>query len=163
MILHAHRQVLLVGKDQEQCVPQLVLVQHTLQFLTSLCHAVAVVAVDNKDDTLSVLEIMPPQWSDFVLSTNIPHGKLNVFVLDSLNIESYSESILAGLHRLHRSCYARENEPMVGMVVTISPSLSLYRIVVFPAASRPTIRILISLLPHSLSNNFEIVRPMLRA
>ncbi len=30
---------------------------------------------------------------------------------------------------------------MVGMVVTISPSLSLYKMVVFPAASRPTIRI----------------------
>ena len=28
--------------------------------------------------------------------------------------------------------------PIVGMVVTISPSLSLYRMVVFPAASRPT-------------------------
>ena len=28
--------------------------------------------------------------------------------------------------------------PMVGIVVTISPNLSLYRIVVFPAASNPT-------------------------
>ena len=49
---------------------------------------------------------------------------------------------------------------MVGMVVTISPSLSLYRMVVFPAASRPTIRIRISLRPHSLSNNLEKVIPM---
>lgn len=53
-----------------------------------------------------------------------------------------------------------EDEPIVGMVVTISPSLSLYRIVVFPAASRPTIKILISFFPHSLSNNFEKVRPI---
>ena len=30
--------------------------------------------------------------------------------------------------------------PIVGMVVTISPSLSLYKIVVLPAASRPTVR-----------------------
>ena len=30
------------------------------------------------------------------------------------------------------------NLPMVGMVVTISPSFNLYKIVVFPAASRPT-------------------------
>ena len=29
---------------------------------------------------------------------------------------------------------------MVGIVVTISPSFSLYRIVVFPAASRPTVK-----------------------
>ena len=32
--------------------------------------------------------------------------------------------------------------PMVGMVVTISPSFSLYRMVVLPAASSPTIKIL---------------------
>jgi len=31
-----------------------------------------------------------------------------------------------------------ENVPMVGIVVTISPSLSLYKMVVLPAASRPT-------------------------
>ena len=31
-----------------------------------------------------------------------------------------------------------EYSPIVGMVVTISPSLSLYKMVVFPAASRPT-------------------------
>jgi hypothetical protein len=30
------------------------------------------------------------------------------------------------------------HSPMVGMVVTISPSFSLYRMVVLPAASRPT-------------------------
>lgn len=51
--------------------------------------------------------------------------------------------------------------PIVGIVVTISPSLSLYRIVVFPAASSPTIRIRISFLPHRRSNSFENVRPIL--
>lgn len=50
--------------------------------------------------------------------------------------------------------------PIVGIVVTISPSFSLYRIVVFPAASRPTIKIRISFFPHSLSKSFENVRPM---
>jgi len=35
------------------------------------------------------------------------------------------------------------------MVVTISPSLSLYKMVVLPAASRPTIRIRISFLAKS--------------
>ena len=52
------------------------------------------------------------------------------------------------------------NVPIVGMVVTISPSFNLYRIVVFPAASRPTMRIRISFFPHSRSNSFEILRPM---
>ena len=44
--------------------------------------------------------------------------------------------------------------PIVGIVVTISPSFSLYKIVVFPAASNPTMRILISFLPNRPENNF---------
>lgn len=56
----AYWQILLVGKDQQQSIPELVLVQHTLQFLAGLVHTIAVVAVDNKDDALGVLEIMPP-------------------------------------------------------------------------------------------------------
>ena len=36
---------------------------------------------------------------------------------------------------------ADEDSPMVGMVVTISPSFNLYKMVVLPAASRPTIKI----------------------
>uniref|UniRef100_A0A2P2LC44 Putative adp-ribosylation factor 2 n=1 Tax=Rhizophora mucronata TaxID=61149 RepID=A0A2P2LC44_RHIMU len=50
--------------------------------------------------------------------------------------------------------------PMVGMVVTISPSLSLYKIVVLPAASRPTIRIRISFLAKSRLNSFVKVSPI---
>lgn len=49
---------------------------------------------------------------------------------------------------------------MVGMVVTISPSFSLYRMVVFPAASRPTIRILISFLPKRPLNKLAKTFPM---
>lgn len=65
----------------------------------------------------------------------------------------------AGLRR--RRSPEEQDLPMVGMVVTISPSLSLYRMVVFPAASSPTIKILISFFPQSLSNIFEIDIPIL--
>ena len=53
-------------------------------------------------------------------------------------------------------------KPMVGMVVTISPSLSLYRMVVLPAASRPTIRMRTSFLPNSLPKTLLKDKPMLR-
>jgi len=49
---------------------------------------------------------------------------------------------------------------MVGIVVTISPSLSLYRMVVLPAASRPTIRMRISFLENSLLKSLVNVSPM---
>lgn len=50
---------------------------------------------------------------------------------------------------------------MVGMVVTISPSFSLYRMVVFPAASRPTIRMRISFFPIRLFRRFPKILPMI--
>lgn len=56
----------------------------------------------------------------------------------------------------------RRCSPMVGIVVTISPSLSLYNMVVLPAASRPTIRIRISFLAKSLLKSFVKVSPISR-
>lgn len=52
---------------------------------------------------------------------------------------------------------------MVGIVVTISPNFSLYRIVVLPAASKPTISILISFLPNNPLNKFAKTLPMMIA
>ena len=48
----------------------------------------------------------------------------------------------------------------VGTELTTSPNLSLYKIVVFPAASSPSINILISFLPMSPSNNLEKYKPI---
>jgi hypothetical protein len=31
-----------------------------------------------------------PQWSNFVLSSDIPYSEANVFVLDSFDVESYA-------------------------------------------------------------------------
>ena len=44
---------------------------------------------------------------------------------------------------------------LLGMVTTTSPHCNLYRIVVFPAPSSPSINIRISLVPHSLENKLE--------
>lgn len=86
--LETYRQILLVGKDKEESVPQLVLVQHALELLTRLNNTVAIVAVNDEDDTLGVLEVMPPQRTDLVLTADIPHGELNVLVLDGLDVET---------------------------------------------------------------------------
>ena len=48
--------------------------------------------------------------------------------------------------------------PTVGMVLTDWPSFSLYRMVVLPAASRPNIRIRISLFPNTLDTILPMVR-----
>jgi hypothetical protein len=84
----AYGQILLVGKDQEESIPQLVLVQHALQLLARLNNTIAIVAVNDEDDTLGVLEVMPPQRSDLVLTSDIPHCELDVLVLDGLDVET---------------------------------------------------------------------------
>jgi hypothetical protein len=103
----AYGQILLVGKDKEESITELILVQHALQFFPGLNDTVTVVAVDDEDDTLGVLEIVSPERTDLVLTTDIPHGKLNVLVLDSLDVETcrwprtVSISRYLGAHRRH--------------------------------------------------------------
>ncbi len=87
-MLWAYRQILLVCEDQEKSISELVLVQHTLQLLACFHNTVTIIAVNHEDDALGVLKVMPPQRSDFVLSTHIPHGELNVLVFDGLDVEA---------------------------------------------------------------------------
>ena len=89
----AYRKILLVGKDQEESISQLVLVEHALQFLTGLDDTVTIVAVDDEDDTLGVLEVMSPEGTDLVLTADIPDGELNVLVLDSLDVETCGQAL----------------------------------------------------------------------
>ena len=60
------------------------------------------------------MRVVVPQRLGLVLAAHVPHSEADVLVL----------------HGLHMKL-------IVGMVVTISPSFSVYRMVVFPAASRP--------------------------
>lgn len=79
---------MLVGENKEESVAEFIFVQHALQLFPSLDNTVPVVAIHNENDTLSVLEVMSPEGTDLVLATDIPHGKLNVLVLDGLDVET---------------------------------------------------------------------------
>lgn len=93
MFAMTYGQILLVREYEEKSISQLVLVQHALKLLASLDDTVTIVAVNDEDDTLGVLEVMPPQRPNLVLATNIPHGELNVLVLDSLDVEAWLHSV----------------------------------------------------------------------
>lgn len=103
-----------------------------------------------------------------VLASHIPHGEADVLVLHRLHVEACRKAgpqagawaaaasngggrQAGGDRRPGRPAIVvptalehtgqqqgTGSSPMVGMVVTISPSFSLYRMVVLPAASRPT-------------------------
>lgn len=76
---------------------------------------------------------MPPQGTNLVLSSDIPHGERDVLVLNGLDVESCEEVSMFAAPAM-----TSQHIPIVGMVVTISPNFNLYRMVVLPAASRPT-------------------------
>ena len=86
-------QILLVGEDQKNGISELILIQHALQFLSGLNNTIAIIAVNNEDDALSVLEVVSPQRPDLILSTDVPHRELNVLVFDSLDVEALSEDM----------------------------------------------------------------------
>jgi len=97
--VHGIGQILLVGEDEQESIPQLVLVQHALQLLAGLDDTVTVVAVDDEDDALGVLEVMPPQRPDLVLPAHVPHGELDVLVLDGLDVEPW-DGVVSMLERV---------------------------------------------------------------
>jgi hypothetical protein len=80
---------LLVGENKEEGISKLILIEHALQLFPSLNNSVTIVAVDNEDDTLGILEVMSPQRTDLVLSTNVPDRELNVLIFDSLDIKAW--------------------------------------------------------------------------
>lgn len=62
---HAHciGQVLLVRKDQQHRVLELLLGQEPVQLLLALGKPLTIVAVDDKDDHVRSLIVVPVQWS----------------------------------------------------------------------------------------------------
>lgn len=46
-------------------------------------NSITIVTVDNIDQALSILKVMPPKGADLVLSANIPDGKLYIVVVNS--------------------------------------------------------------------------------
>jgi len=86
--VHGVGQILLVGEHEEKCITEFVLIEHALELLAGLGHTLTIVRVNNEDDALGVLEVVPPERSDLVLPSDVPDGEGNVLVLDGLDIEA---------------------------------------------------------------------------
>jgi hypothetical protein len=55
--VHGVREILLVCEDKEEGIAKLIFVQHSLELLARLRHTLAIVRVDDEDDSLGVLEV----------------------------------------------------------------------------------------------------------
>ena len=84
---HGLREILLVGEHKKNSVAQLVLAEHLVELVVGLDDTLAVVRVNDKDEPLGVLEVVAPQRTDLVLTAHIPHGEVDVLVLNSLHVE----------------------------------------------------------------------------
>ena len=112
----AYGKILFVGEDQEKGITEFVFVQHSLQFLTCLNNTISIIAVNDEDNALRVLEIVSPQRPDLVLPANVPHSELNVLIFDRFDVEACCHDVSDQL----TSDQIRAGDldlPMVGIVV----------------------------------------------
>ena len=84
---HGVRQVLLIREDEENGFAELVFVKHSVQLIAGGIDTITIVRVDHEDETLSVLIVMPPEGTDLVLSSDVPHSEANILVFDGLDVE----------------------------------------------------------------------------
>ena len=59
-----------------------------MELIAGLANTVAIVGVDDEDDTLGVLVVVAPERANLVLAADVPHGERDVLVLDSLDVEA---------------------------------------------------------------------------
>lgn len=69
---------MLVGKDQQQALLHLAILQYAMQFLLGFIDSIPILRVNDKDETLCASVVMPPEWTDLVLPSDIlsKHTKL---------------------------------------------------------------------------------------
>jgi hypothetical protein len=60
--IHGVWQILFVGKNKENCITQLILIQHPVQLISCLHNTISIIAIYHKDQPLCILEVVPPQW-----------------------------------------------------------------------------------------------------
>jgi len=66
------------------------------------------------------------------LSSYVPYGKANILVFNSFHIESYNYAMKENIvKKVSEGFQINGESPIVGIVVTTSPSFSLYKIVVW--------------------------------
>ena len=59
-----------------------------MELLPGLSDTLSIVGVDDEDESLGVLEVVPPEGADLVLTAHVPHGEADVLVLHRLYVET---------------------------------------------------------------------------
>ena len=78
----------LVCKDEDRTVLEFWVVDKGAEYFCCFLDPFTVIAVNHEDQSLSILEVMLPQWSESCLSTNIPTVELKISILNIFDIEA---------------------------------------------------------------------------
>ncbi len=70
---HGIGQILFVAQNKKCCISEFVFSQDFLELEGSFVDSLTIIAVHNKNDSLGVVVIVPPQGSNFVLTSNVPN------------------------------------------------------------------------------------------
>lgn len=98
--LHRFRQILFVGKDEDDGVPHLAVVDDPVELLPRLVDPVPVRAVNHEDQALSPRVVVAPKRPDFVLASDVPDVEFDVFVGHGLDVEADGGDGVDGLAQL---------------------------------------------------------------
>ena len=117
-----------------------------LELRGALANALPVLAVHHKNESVRIVEVVPPQWPQLLLTADVPYGEHHVLVLHLLNVEAYRGyrcEDLANMQLVEDGGLPREG----GVSGWFGQRLYAHTrsLPTFPAASRPSITALISL------------------
>jgi len=85
---HTSRQILLVCKHEEQTIFHLPITQNPMQLLFRLVYPLPILAVHDEHETLCSGVVVSPQWSNLVLSTDVPHVEFDILIRHRLNVKT---------------------------------------------------------------------------
>ena len=111
----------------------------------------------NSQSGVLTREVMPPQRPDLILPSHIPHIEFDILVSDRLNIKAHSRNgrdVLIKLEFVEDRCDTSYQQ------LQVSGRIEERRILVFPAASNPSMSRRISLDPKILFIIFDTCPPM---
>jgi len=126
---HGIRKILLVGEHKEDSFTKFIFTQHFLQLLIRFRYTLTIVAVNDENQTLSILEVMAQKRTN--LKKKGEKKRKNQKMFNKKGEKKYFKNTLSCPPTSHTVklifLYSTVStlKPMVGMVVTISPSLSL--------------------------------------
>ena len=85
---HSIGKILFVGEDEENSVAEFIFREHLVELIAGLTDTFTIVRVNDEDDTVGVLEVVSPEGAELILTTDVPHGELDLFVLDGFDVEA---------------------------------------------------------------------------